>query len=675
MLAEIRVQAKTLRYSPVLILLTLFSAYAQTNIPQQIQATVSAKTTPAKSDMVNLNTLKISLINQLKTEIGQLQAEENASGVSDITKQAIDEAIKKRQDESDSLNASLGAWTTGSNVAPSGVGPVPAAPKPPPVGSCSGAAGKGTAPMLVQASSGAAICAAAKSGTPATEVDPDIGACIAGKVSDSTAKEVRICVNDLEVKDSDGNASQQLTSATFGAKVSLKVGDKVVAQEVVTTAGVKTYGSLSNVVTVGKCSQAGTDAQGPPPTLDTMASAGDTVTGKLASPKGGTIRICVNDIAVVTAPVSSDGTFAAKLPTPVTQGQKVSAQQVMSDANAQPEKYGLASDPQALPEDASAYSWGRVRAYLTGGAILSEDQGQFSKSSIYLDFDTDSAWYMGDHSEDQGNSADGGKVPSLHGSNKPTKRSYKAGLQVNSLFNVRLTALPATSSCPGTGANAVSASCVAGNTAGTDSSIFVTTPKAALISAGVYLPMYLGRTSWTWDNHRHALYFAPIAKGGFQTLVQSTQNGSAVPTTIDGDTFFHFFEVGGRFGLFRFHDHAGNRLAPDQIMYLDVTGGQFQNFPSVDSTNTIKGYPWRLAMEGRFIVPKTPIFVGFNSNTFVGESRTDVRGDLRFLFGASIDVGCLMQKLGVGGTGVAGCDSSGSTTKPSDAAATSPPKQ
>ena len=246
-------------------------------------------------------------------------------------------------------------------------------------------------------------------------------------------------------------------------------------------------------------------------------------------------------------------------------------------------------------------------------------------------------------------------------------RLIQAGIRVNALFNARLTALPTTActqSTTGTGNN--TGTCATDSTA----SLSVSAPKAALIAAGVYFPIYFGWSSWKFDDHRHALYFAPIAKGGFQTLVQSAQssNGTAsgttppvITTTPDGETFFHFAEFGSRFGLYKFHDEDLN-VAPDQLLYLDVAAGSYENFPRVDpTTGMIAGHPWRLSLQGRFLIPKLPVFLGFDSSTRPGRGVGIAPGDLRFLFGTSFDVGCLLQKVGVTNSKVAACD----TTKPS----------
>jgi len=98
----------------------------------------------------------------------------------------------------------------------------------------------------------------------------------------------------------------------------------------------------------------------------------------------------------------------------------------------------------------------------------------------------------------------------------------------------------------------------------------------------------------------------------------------------------------------------GNSVAPDQILYFDVTYGKYENFAEQIGSGTNNfDHPFRLGMEGRFTIPKIGVFLGFESNTQAHSSQ----GDLRFVFGTSFDVLCLLQKVGVG-SGSAGCDTS-----------------
>jgi len=551
---------------------------------------------------------------------------------------------KSREDEIKSLQSSCPTLPAASATAAS----APAAASS--QDNASGAAGscakagestKGTAPKLDQ-----------------TEIDADTGATVSGTLTDTKAESVRICINDQEVKDQNGLAKQKVAKGKFSALITTKLGDKVTAQEVIagTNGAAETYGPVSNSVPVGKCSETGTGDQGSGPILDPVKSS-DQVSGKLKETSkkessGGSVRICVEDLPVATATVSRDGSFSAKLPKSLTTGQKVTAQRITSAEGVTPEQYGLPGATATVADASSEFDFGRVRIYLSAGAILSQDQNQFSKTSSYLNFNADNTWAMKDPTEPWG------------------LANQIFGKQLNSSFEARLTSLPV-SSCQQT---ATSNACPTSSSTTTtpNSSLpatFNTSAKSALISGAVYAPNYFKWSSWpknpNAEDHRYALYYAPIIKGGFQTLLQSattTASGTGSTTqnpvtTINGQTFFHFYAGGSRFGLYRFHDHAGTSVAPDSLLYLDITYGKFENFATLDAAGKVD-HPGRLAMEGRFNIPKYPIFLGFDSNTRVGNSQ----GDLRFLFGTSFDLGCLLKLVNVSVTGVASCDSKGKSS-------------
>lgn len=488
--------------------------------------------------------------------------------------------------------------------------------------------------------------------------------------------EVRFCVNDLpqavtsaqpegfKTDITDKTSSTPSFTYTQGAtaqgpQLKLKPGDLLTVQAVTKDkdGNPSEYGPVSKPIPVGKCSKSGTTGAGSTITLNTISS-GNVVGGKLDNGKSGTVRICIDDVEITRTDASSDGSFSVTLENAISQGQTVTAQQVASAKGVAPEVYGIVSDA-ALLSGSSVFDFGRVRITMSGGAILSQNQNQFSQASGYLNFNTDSTWLM----------TGPWKV-------RKGARDWLIPKQLNTSFDARLTALPVTScNSPSGSGNSTSGAC-SGLPA---SDTFITTPKAALIAVHLYVPYYAGPMTWRryeddGYNHRYALFFAPLAVAGFQTLVQSAQNVSSSAgtasgqstVTLNGQTFFHFAAGGLRFGLYKFHDHDGNgaSVAPDNPLYFDVTYGKYENF-AVPSA-TVGGdptHPLRIGMEGRFTVPKIPVFLGFDSNTRVGNSP----GDLRFLFGTTFDVGCLLQKLGVSNPGIASCD-----PKPSAGASAAP---
>ena len=505
-----------------------------------------------------------------------------------------------------------------------------------------------------------------------------------------TKKILRLCINDVEIGKPDAVGEQtripvdNTGAFTFKLSKPLISGQKVVVQQVTSAdnATSETYGIPSAEKIVGKdvqCStgKAATGQALSAPVLRRGGSESGTqsangssqeksVTGALPNLGADSyVRVCVDDKVVsgLSVKKSDDGNFIAVLDNSLNPGQKVTVQQVVQAKQAtsataqdsQAETYGPLSNTVVAGGHSNAFDFGRSRMYLSLGAVLSQDQNQFSKSSVYLDFDTDSTWFMRDFKGNMG----------ITGWKKNV-----APKQFNTSFDARLTSLPVTSCNQ-------AANPAAGCAPSSDSSFdtFITTSKAAVVSASVYLPYYFAWSSWRWPvsdtatekMHRYALFFAPLGKAGFQTLLNPTQSTptstpasstatTSTTTVVNNQTYFHFYAPGMRFGLFKFHDEQGTSMAPDNLMYLDVAYGKYENFAEVAPGTQDIFHPNRLAMEGRFKIPKLPFIIGFDSNTRYGSPQ----GDLRFLFGTMIDVGCLVQKISGSSSNpvVSGCDTS-----------------
>ena len=619
-----------------------------------------------------------------------------------------------------SAQTSNGSKETGSNTSAK---PAQAAqPQKPDTGSNSPATTSATATTQPQSCSTNDIV----SHTPAPILTQVIGldnALVYGQAKGADGLKIRICVDDKEVGrtqvDSDGNFFKRLEKP-------IKSDRKVFAQEITTSkqGAAETYGLQSNQLTTGlgeKCSTgtlaSTTQAQGaaaplPTPQASTPqkpdasqrgnkkpnanpSTANATpvfdplvptnpkaVFGSLQNVDSGNVRICVNDAVVAFASVKT-GKFSGELPDAPKSTDEISAQLVLPNGDGQSETYGPESKTVRAFQIPTAFDFGRVRIYMSMGAVISQQESQFSKSSVYVNFNADDTWYMR-NSEEKPAEVSPAEKKEADSSPKgllqkiaPSKEHLLAVLpkQINSSFESRLTTIPVTScnqsTNPGTNQQAGCDAATASN-AGS----FETSPKAALVSIGFYLPYYYPWSSWRWHAqsddgdqssylHGYSLFFAPIAKGGVQTLLESPEttpangaapNGTAAApaTPINDETFFHFYATGVRFGLFRFHDEVEpkNTLAPDNLLYLDITYGKYENFWKA-KPGSASGFihPGRLAMEGRFKIPQYPIFLGFDSNTWPSSHQ----GDLRFIFGTSFDLGCMLQKLGTN-IGVAGCD-------------------
>jgi len=270
--------------------------------------------------------------------------------------------------------------------------------------------------------------------------------------------------------------------------------------------------------------------------------------------------------------------------------------------------YGLgnrASIDLTLAPPGYDYDWGRVRAYFTAGILQSKDQGDFSRSNMFISFNLDKNW-------------------------------AKLGrLRLNSYFDVRLTAVPETNTATGTAAAATN--------------LITTSAKAASLQGGIYIPITAAR--WTFKQSAHSLFIAPLVNIGFATAIETA--GAVMATPVHPDRFYKSYGYGVRLGHSK--DSQSADIAPDLVSYIDLVYGRFANFDLVAAggpdangyTRTIR--PYRYGIEGVLKIPRTPFIIGVSANV----SGPTVPGfkapkdDLRFLFGARFDVGKLFSKLGV----------------------------
>ncbi len=251
------------------------------------------------------------------------------------------------------------------------------------------------------------------------------------------------------------------------------------------------------------------------------------------------------------------------------------------------------------------YDWGRVRSNFSTGAIISEQNEQFSKVDLYLGFNMDVNWFKSASTS----SSTGGKL-------------------FNTFVNARLTAIPVTGNREKDGEE-------------DKLEVLLNSRKAVLLQAGFYVPYYHKSMAWQVKDAadkdvNYAVFVAPGGRIGFQTA--TGEIGTADAKKIHENSFFGFYGIGLRFGHYKLSSDAN--IAPELISYLDWTVGKWDNFEvfKEDGINTRK--PLRHLFEGRLKVPGTRIVqVGFDAN--VGDGIDD----LRFLFGIDFDIGKLVDKL------------------------------
>jgi hypothetical protein len=340
------------------------------------------------------------------------------------------------------------------------------------------------------------------------------------------------------------------------------------------------------------------------------------------------------------------------------------------------------------------WDWGLVRAYFTFGALLSQQDSQFSHSDLFLSFHLDKTY-----------------LP-LKNLDSTSKHSLMPGL--NSFFEPRLTALPVTvqpcaattttsgssgSSTP-TSSSCSSANSTATTTSGTTAAstdtttVFLNSQKSARLTFGVYAPVMLNRwaiaskdSSGKTQNQAYALFIGPLVKTGFDTSLNGlnqTQQQSSTPNTVqpvgNSNEFYKFYDYGFRLGHITL---TGDKAkAPELMSYLDVTWGRFSNMASLlcpvasytggltcaapssttnsgtSTTTTTFVLPWshdyRMNVEGLLEIPGLQgLSIGFSTNVGAwraGPPKNRVvhirpQDDLRFLFAYKFDITKMAAKL------------------------------
>jgi len=373
------------------------------------------------------------------------------------------------------------------------------------------------------------------------------------------------------------------------------------------------------------------------------ATPGDTELQQTVDADGNQVR------TLLGSATASGDQFNIKLSDPLLAGQQVFLIEHVTDTSGDTTT-NLAPKFSAGVMRVSAFaSWGLVRAYFTSGFLLSQDQGSFSQSNLFLSFTIDKTWRL------------------------PNSHLYNNGRfpGINSFFETRLTSIPVNSCAQqsGTsesGGSSTSTDCVnnAGGGGGSSTPLdtFLANQKTARLAIGVYLPATV--TNWTYKGTPNALFVAPIAKIGFDTPAGSlsqTQPSNSTGTGTSGATsvvavnptnFYKFYTFGARFGHFAMT--TSKSQAPETLSYLDFTFGRFSNLESLVNTAALANSRerlWRINVEGILKVPSTPLIVGFSANVGMKNPGAPpiIQGagdDLRFLFGAKFDMAKLMAKIG-----------------------------
>jgi hypothetical protein len=327
--------------------------------------------------------------------------------------------------------------------------------------------------------------------------------------------------------------------------------------------------------------------------------------------------------------LDSGGNFTAQLKYPLVEGETIHAVGVDEQLNQ--------VTTLATADVVSPTSWGRVRAYLMAGGVVSKTDGNFSHLDPELRFLLDTNWwqYRDIQKSDHRHAGEMALDPPARDGHSHKRTHFFQPRQLNGFFDARATSIPLSSGTATDGH--------ANTGSGSDLSSFASSPKAAQVQAGAYMAMYGDRQTWSYHGERNALFFGPAFRYGV-SVPETTDRSSDSVAPCDVCTFYSFGII---FGHQKLPDTSDR--APEMISFLYISAGKWQNLAqptgSVDAHGNPKLLPdWRLSAEGRMKIPRSIFEVGFDANV------RHKQNDVRFFFGARVDIGELIGKISPSGS-------------------------
>jgi len=314
---------------------------------------------------------------------------------------------------------------------------------------------------------------------------------------------------------------------------------------------------------------------------------------------------------------------------------------------------------------------------LSNSSAGSTTNANFSQANQFYAFGADHAWRMPGYDCIEGKewgNPDWGRCKA--GENRWHSGSWPG---VSTAFDARMTSIPV--STPSTAVSSTGATTSAGT------STLLTSQKVLRVETEAYLPWVLGHGA---GEHPSGLFFAPLAKAGFDTVTGAAAASDVILPgghvgTLNFQSAYNFVVYGGRVGDMTLSQSQSR--APEVEHYLDVTIGRYSNlqsyichhasssisalpgsscaadypsqFPSAIAAADSRKQLYRLDFEGlvRIPIPTTaiPFYLGFNANIAqhtVGAAYLDhgyaPPDDIRILLGTKIDIGSLLTGLNLG---------------------------
>jgi hypothetical protein len=297
-----------------------------------------------------------------------------------------------------------------------------------------------------------------------------------------------------------------------------------------------------------------------------------------------------------TVQTQANSSFSLTLAEPLAEEEKFRIVQILPPGTVFPDQkqaLGRAfSQPITVP---SVADWGRVHADFVAGLLTtnnnqigSTDSGTFTQAHQFIALNVEKGWllpgcYLQRNDEclrqtylKHGKNHD---QPIYKAEPQPWWERYHPG--ITTYFEGRLTAIPVTT--------VSSSSTTTGSTSTTSSastlltSNFLTNAQTARFGVGFYAPTLLQR--WNWHGVPNALFVAPLAKVGFDSVTGATTvnvpagtPGASATGTVTLEPLFNLWGYGGRVGHFNLS--RSENKSPETESYIDIIYGPYSNLQS-----------------------------------------------------------------------------------------------
>ncbi len=207
---------------------------------------------------------------------------------------------------------------------------------------------------------------------------------------------------------------------------------------------------------------------------------------------------------------------------------------------------------------------------------------------------------------------------------------------VNTYAEAELTQIPLTSSTTQNSATTQTSSLRPAATNGTSTgsgstsssgSFDISKAKGAYVEGGIYTPFMPSIFQWNFRGQSNGFFVAPMAKYIFLDP-DTTPAGATTSFNV-----YRAYAGGVRLGHFRLPARF-NKENSELLSYVDITGGKWEDFREPNGSRGA-----RLDVKGRYKLPYTLLYVGFEANVGPGGS------DYRLFAGTRVDVSTILGKL------------------------------